>query len=72
MLATYWKTAKLCFLTWLLTLLIGFTSAYFLAFHVRSKPLADRAVAPLHHPVLDLGTSSGMIAWIRCLAATVW
>jgi putative spermidine/putrescine transport system permease protein len=37
MLATYWKTAKLCFLPWLLTLLIGFTVAYFLAFHVRSK-----------------------------------
>ncbi len=37
MLATYWKTAKLCFLTWALTLLIGFTVAYFLAFHVRSK-----------------------------------
>ena len=28
---------KLCLLTWSLTLLIGFTVAYFLAFHVRSK-----------------------------------
>ena len=28
---------KLCLLTWGLTLLIGFTVAYFLAFHVRSK-----------------------------------
>src|SRR6185436_16606590 len=34
---TYLKTLKLCLLTWLLTLLIGFTVAYFLAFHVRSK-----------------------------------
>jgi len=35
-LATYAKTVKLCFLVWLLTLIIGFTVAYFLAFHVRS------------------------------------
>src|SRR6202012_2198134 len=36
-LKTYLTTLKLCFLTWCLTLLIGFTVAYFLAFHVRSK-----------------------------------
>src|SRR3981189_1702799 len=36
-LKTYLKTVKLCLLTWGLTLLIGFTVAYFLAFHVRSK-----------------------------------
>ena len=36
-LKTYLKTLKLCLLTWVLTLLIGFTVAYFLAFHVRSK-----------------------------------
>jgi putative spermidine/putrescine transport system permease protein len=35
-LKTYLKTVKLCLLTWALTLLIGFTVAYFLAFHVRS------------------------------------
>ena len=34
---TYLKTLKLCFITWALTLVIGFTLAYFLAFHVRSK-----------------------------------
>jgi putative spermidine/putrescine transport system permease protein len=34
---TYLKTLKLCFITWALTLAIGFTLAYFLAFHVRSK-----------------------------------
>jgi len=33
---TYLKTLKLCFLVWALTLLIGFTIAYFLAFHIRS------------------------------------
>src|SRR5258708_5184277 len=36
-LKTYLKTVKLCLLTWGLTLLIGFTVAYFLAFHVRSR-----------------------------------
>lgn len=37
MLATYVQTLKLCFLVWAITLLIGFTVAYFLAFHVRSQ-----------------------------------
>jgi len=36
-LKTYVKTVKLCLLTWALTLLIGFTVAYFLAFHIRTK-----------------------------------
>jgi len=36
-LKTYLKTVKLCLITWLLTLVIGFTVAYFLAFHVRTK-----------------------------------
>ena len=33
---TYLSTFKFSFLVWLLTLLIGFTVSYFLAFHVRS------------------------------------
>lgn len=33
---TYLSTFKFCFLVWLLTLLIGFTVSYFLAFHVKS------------------------------------
>ena len=37
MLKTYGSTVKFCFLVWASTLLIGFTVAYFLAFHVRSK-----------------------------------
>lgn len=36
-LRTYLKTLKLCFLVWLFTLVIGFTVAYFLAFHIKSK-----------------------------------
>ncbi len=35
-LKTYLSTAKFCFMVWLTTLVIGFTIAYFLAFHVRS------------------------------------
>jgi putative spermidine/putrescine transport system permease protein len=35
-LATYVKTIKLCLMVWVITLLIGFTVAYFLAFHVHS------------------------------------
>jgi putative spermidine/putrescine transport system permease protein len=35
-LKTYVSTAKFCFIVWLTTLIIGFTIAYFLAFHVRS------------------------------------
>jgi putative spermidine/putrescine transport system permease protein len=35
-LATYVKTIKLCLLVWVITLVVGFTVAYFLAFHVRS------------------------------------
>src|SRR6185295_10973870 len=33
---TYLSTLKFCFLVWLVTLLVGFAVAYFLAFHVRS------------------------------------
>lgn len=33
---TYLSTLKLCLMVWLLTLVIGFTVAYFLAFHVHS------------------------------------
>jgi len=36
-LKTYLKTLKIVAITWALTLLIGFTVAYFLAFHIRSR-----------------------------------
>ncbi|MDO9435104.1 ABC transporter permease [Hydrogenophaga sp.] len=35
-LSTYLSTLKFCLLVWLITLLVGFSVAYFLAFHVRS------------------------------------
>ena len=33
---TYWSTLKFSFLVWFFTLLLGFTIAYFLCFHVRT------------------------------------
>jgi putative spermidine/putrescine transport system permease protein len=36
-LRTYGSTLKFCFMVWALTLVIGLTVAYFLAFHVRSR-----------------------------------
>lgn len=33
---TYWSTLRFSFFTWAVSLLLGFTIAYFLAFHVRS------------------------------------
>ncbi len=38
-LSTYISTIKFCLLVWGITLLIGFSVAYFLAFHVRSSTL---------------------------------
>ncbi len=38
-LATYISTFKFCVLVWAITLLIGFSVAYFLAFHVRSPAM---------------------------------
>ena len=38
-LSVYLKTFTFTLITWLCTLLIGFTVAYFLAFHVRSTPV---------------------------------
>jgi putative spermidine/putrescine transport system permease protein len=38
-LRTYLSTAKFCLIVWILTLLIGFTVAYFLAFYVRSQTM---------------------------------
>jgi putative spermidine/putrescine transport system permease protein len=33
---TYWSTLKFCAIVWTVTLLLGFSLAYFLAFHVRT------------------------------------
>lgn len=65
-LKTYLKTLKLCFLVWLFTLLIGFTVAYFLAFHVRS---VSWQIALSLLCTIPFWTSNviRMIAWIPLL-----
>jgi putative spermidine/putrescine transport system permease protein len=65
-LATYMKTIKLCLMVWFITLLIGFTVAYFLAFHVRSTTWQ---VALSLLCTIPFWTSNviRMIAWIPLL-----
>ncbi len=67
-LKTYVSTAKFCFIVWLTTLIIGFTIAYFLAFHVRSATtqMCSSSSAPFRS---GPRTSSGWSSWIRCSAA---
>ncbi|AXF05199.1 ABC transporter permease [Paraburkholderia hospita] len=36
---TYWSTLKFCAMVWAVTLVLGFTIAYFLAFHVRTTAM---------------------------------
>jgi len=36
---TYWSTLKFCVVVWFLTLVIGFTLAYFLRFHVQTTTM---------------------------------
>lgn len=36
---TYWSTLKFCAIVWAVTLLLGFSIAYFLAFHVRTTSM---------------------------------
>ncbi|PQO23366.1 ABC transporter permease [Rhodobacteraceae bacterium WD3A24] len=65
-LATYLSTLKFAFLVWLCTLLVGFTVAYFLAFHVRTLPVQ---VAFFLLCTIPFWTSVviRMIAWIPLL-----
>jgi putative spermidine/putrescine transport system permease protein len=65
-LKTYLKTLKLCAIVWAMTLLIGFSIAYFLAFHVRSKAWQ---MALMLICTIPFWTSNviRMIAWIPLL-----
>ena len=65
-LATYLKTVKLCFIVWLITLLTGFTVAYFLAFHVKSK-IWQIALSLLCTIPFWTSNVIRMIAWIPLL-----
>jgi putative spermidine/putrescine transport system permease protein len=63
---TYLSTLKFCALTWAFTLLIGFTVAYFVAFHVRS---ATMQMALFLVCTIPFWTSNviRMISWIPLL-----
>ncbi len=65
-LKTYLSTAKFCILVWIFTLLIGFTVAYFLAFHVRSTA---NQIALFLLCTIPFWTSNviRMISWIPLL-----
>src|SRR5262245_48385280 len=66
---TYLSTLKFCALVWGLTLLIGFTVAYFLAFHVRSL---TGQMALFLVCTIPFWTSNviRMISWIHLLGRT--
>ena len=63
---TYWSTFKFSFVVWLLTLVIGFTVAYFLRFHVRTMTMQ---VVLFLLCTIPFWTSNviRMIAWIPLL-----
>ena len=53
-LTLYWKTIQYALIVWAITLVIGFTVSYFLAFHVRSLLWQMALVPGVHGAVLDL------------------
>ena len=63
----FWATFRYAFITWALTLVIGFTVAYFLAFHVRSLTFQ---IALFLLCTIPFWTSNiiRMISWIPFLA----
>jgi putative spermidine/putrescine transport system permease protein len=63
---TYLSTAKFCLAVWLITLVVGFFVAYFLAFHVRS---ATMQIALFLVCTIPFWTSNviRMISWIPLL-----
>ena len=65
-LKTYVSTVKFCFLVWLFTLLIGFTIAYFLAFHVQSVTM-QMTLALISTIPFWTSNVIRMISWIPLL-----
>lgn len=63
---TYWTTLELGFITWAVTLVLGFAISYFLAFHVRSR---GRQVVLLLLCTIPFWTSNEirMISWVPLL-----
>ncbi len=65
-LKTYVTTAELCFAVWVITLLIGFTISYFLAFHVRTL-MMQTVLALLCTVPFWTSNVIRMISWIPLL-----
>ncbi len=65
-LKTYAITAELCFTVWAITLLIGFTIAYFLAFHIRTL-MMQTVLALLCTVPFWTSNVIRMISWIPLL-----
>ena len=65
-LKTYASTAKFCLIVWALTLIIGFTIAYFLAFHVRTLTMQMTLFLVCTIPFWTSNVIR-MIAWIPLL-----
>jgi putative spermidine/putrescine transport system permease protein len=65
-LSTYLSTLKFCLLVWLITLVIGFSVAYFLAFHVRS-PGMQTALFVLCTVPFWTSNVIRMISWVPLL-----
>jgi putative spermidine/putrescine transport system permease protein len=63
---TYLSTFKFSFLVWILTLLIGFTVAYFLAFHVRTGSMQTLLFVLCTIPFWTSNVIR-MIAWVPLL-----
>ena len=56
---TYLSTLKFCVMVWAVTLVLGFTIAYFLAFHIRTLDHAACAGAGVHRFRFGRRKSSG-------------
>ncbi|MEO5795032.1 MAG: ABC transporter permease [Rhodoferax sp.] len=63
---TYLSTFKFCFLVWLITLVIGFTVSYFLAFHVKSAAVQTVLFVLCTIPFWTSNVIR-MIAWVPLL-----
>src|SRR5476649_585242 len=63
---TYWSTIKFCAIVWAVTLVIGFTIAYFLSFHVRSSGMQTVLFLVCTIPFWTSNVIR-MIAWIPLL-----
>ena len=63
---TYLSTFKFCLLVWGITLVIGFSVAYFLAFHVRSSTMQTVLFVLCTVPSWTSNVTS-MISWVQLL-----